>query len=450
QTGAAWLTTTGTTSWQRTSLPTWVTGNTYVVNASATDVAGNIGTADSNSFTYDDAAPSVSNVLITDTTINSTLYVKDGDTVNVSATVTDAGLSAGDTNYIKANLSGFYGGSGHTADIATGYNGTVAWWIISGVTCSPSDGTVTVTINASDPAGNYNNTESDTITADNTAPTFNYAVFSPDYNGNTYSYIDVYFSENVDNSTISTTDFSIGVSGVTVTAFYNDGDTNKVTLKLSHKITGGGPTITISGDGVDDLAGNAMSSGTVTINTYRITLSQGWNLISIPADVSSISIRTLLDSIWSNINMSCNILWYNASSDSWLSYNPSQQTGSLSSIEPGKAYWIKMNATDTLVGNYYIFPHGTSPTPIVELTGHRWNMIGHWVVYNQTADTSGGLSSLSDVLASSGEILYKYDTTTGAFVNVYGSSTTNMEPGVGYWLWLKTTQTGYYTVGEQG
>jgi hypothetical protein len=54
-----WMNTNGTTSWYNDSdLPTtWTNGTTYIVNATATDNAGNSGTADSNTFYMDTLAP---------------------------------------------------------------------------------------------------------------------------------------------------------------------------------------------------------------------------------------------------------------------------------------------------------------------------------------------------------------------------------------------------------
>jgi len=268
-----------------------------------------------------------------------------------------------------------------------------------------------------------------------------------DHNGKTYTYIDVYFNTNVDNSTIDITDFNLSISGVTVTMFYNDDDSNFVTLKLSDKLTGGGPTITIAEDSIYDLLGNPIPSATLTINTYRITLNEGWNMFSIPADVSTISISTLLTSIWSNANRTTNILWYNASANTWKYYSVKTQTGTLSAIEPGKAYWIHMNTSDVLIGNYSTVLHGINPAPIVELTGHRWNMLGTWTTYNQTANRNGGLNSLFDVMNDTGEILYKY-TRSGAFIPVYGNTTIKMQPGDGFWLYLRTSSKGYYTIAE--
>jgi hypothetical protein len=274
-----------------------------------------------------------------------------------------------------------------------------------------------------------------------------YAVMDADYNGKTYTYIDVYFNTNVDNSTIQKTDFNLSIPGVTVTSFYNDGNTHLVTLKLSDKLTGGGPTITIAEDEIDDLLGNPIPSATLTINTYRINLSDGWNMFSLPADVSSIAIPTLLTSIWSNVDRTTNILWYNASANTWKYFSVKTQTGTLSALEPGKAYWIHMNASDTLIGNYSTVMHEQNPPPNVELTGNRWNMIGTWTTYNQTANRTGGLASLFHVLENTGEILYKY-TRSGGFIPIYGNSTTKMQPGDGFWLYLRTQDNGYYTLAE--
>jgi parallel beta-helix repeat protein len=123
----------------------------------------------------DASVPSVTNVVIDNTTLNTDEnsdgqddYVKNADNVAVTATVTDDHtLTISD---IFADLSGFYGGSGHTADNPSSYAGNVATWTVSGVSCSPADGTITVNVLARDVAGNEG-TGSDDIIADNTAPT---------------------------------------------------------------------------------------------------------------------------------------------------------------------------------------------------------------------------------------------------------------------------------------
>jgi hypothetical protein len=101
----------------------------------------------------------VSSVAITDTTTNSNLWVKNGDTVEITA-----GITSGETldrMDIVADLSGFSMSNVY----ADSFDGFTARWMLTGVTCNPSDGPITVTVTADNVHSN-----SATITADNTDP----------------------------------------------------------------------------------------------------------------------------------------------------------------------------------------------------------------------------------------------------------------------------------------
>ena len=395
----------------------------FTLNVRDIDAAGNIGTA-SRSFVKDTIAPTVAiTAPLTGIKVKASYAVTFTDDE-----ITAAQCSINDVAWVACTT-----GVTTLHDI-TGFDAL-------------GQGAFTLYLRDTDAAGNVGTDSEAGIIKETVAPSLLYAVLDADHNGNQYTYIDVHFSENVVNTTIATTDFAIGNASATVSAFYNDGNTALVTLKLSSKLTGNGPTISVVG-AINDSAGNTLSSaGPITINTYRVNLNEGWNMFSIPADVSDISIPTLLSSIWSNINKTTNILWYNASANTWKYYSAQSSSGTITAFQPGRAYWIKMNASDTLIGNYSTVWNNLGPAPIVELTGHRWNMIGHWATYNQTGNTTGGLRTLSHVLAENGELLYKY-TPSGGFVNVYGSSTVKMQPGDGFWLYLRTADNGYYTSAE--
>jgi len=119
---------------------------------------------DDGLYIVDLVGPVVSDVLITNTTMTTTECVKDGDDVTITATVTDGGAMA--LADITADLTGF----GGLAAVNPGtYASDVATWTLIGVTCTPANGTVTVTVTADDGAGN-SGSDNDTITADNTAP----------------------------------------------------------------------------------------------------------------------------------------------------------------------------------------------------------------------------------------------------------------------------------------
>ena len=123
-------------------------------------------TADDGLVIVDLAAPSVTAVAIANQTLTHTDdYVKNGDDIQVTATVGDADPAFGGGG-ITADLSGFGGGAAAPPD---SYTGGVATWSLAGVTTTPADGAVTVTVTATDGLGN-SASDDDDITADNTKP----------------------------------------------------------------------------------------------------------------------------------------------------------------------------------------------------------------------------------------------------------------------------------------
>jgi len=197
------------------------------------------------------------------------------------------------------------------------------------------------------------------------------------------------------------------------------------------------PPIGIAGS-VEDLAGNQLNSGTKTINTYRISLRSGWNLISLPADASG----SLISDVVSNISSNVDKIWHywGASNDTWSMWADSDDDV-LFRLEPGESYWIDMDAADTLIGNYNLMPTGPNSPPTFTLKNQSWNLIGHWHTYNITAstDTYGVFSGFSDVDIG---CIYKY---TGTGYTDIWSYHKDMEPGQGYWMFLASTVDRVYT-----
>jgi len=145
-------------AWDTTPFPD---GELYRVRIVAQDEIVNLGADISdNKFSIDNDGPSVSNVVITDTTIENTEFTKNGDNLEITATI------AGDPINISADLSGF--GKG-TAELPTSYIGGTAKWIVHSIICSPSEGPISVVISATDSTGDSSSNSGSTI-ADNTAP----------------------------------------------------------------------------------------------------------------------------------------------------------------------------------------------------------------------------------------------------------------------------------------
>ncbi|MFH1681448.1 MAG: right-handed parallel beta-helix repeat-containing protein [Candidatus Eisenbacteria bacterium] len=121
---------------------------------------------DDGELIVDVSNPSVTNVLIENTTLAHTDdYIKDTDAARVTATVTDDDPAFGIGN-IKADLTGLGGGPSVSPDSCIG---TVATWNVASAACSPPNDTVTVTVTATDPIGNVASAADDII-ADNTPP----------------------------------------------------------------------------------------------------------------------------------------------------------------------------------------------------------------------------------------------------------------------------------------
>lgn len=122
----------------------------------------------------DGEPPSILDLKIDNTTLdtdeNGDLiddYVKNSDNITITASITDNNPLS--LSRITADLSGFSGGTGNTAVHPASFVSGVATWILSGVNCSPANGTITVTVTVTDTVDNIA-TAPTTITSDNIAP----------------------------------------------------------------------------------------------------------------------------------------------------------------------------------------------------------------------------------------------------------------------------------------
>ncbi|MCK5082737.1 MAG: hypothetical protein KAR31_07500, partial [Candidatus Omnitrophica bacterium] len=208
-------------------------------------------------FIVDNLAPSISSVLIMNSTMSIATHVKDTDNVTITAGVSDANLSNGDTAYITANLTGFGGVAAANPDT---YDGTTATWNLTDVACTPSDGAVTVTVDADDPAGNAAGQGSDDITADNTVPGISTITTKDTDNDGTTETVTIVFEEPVEDTTFNAADFNIGgFDGNNIVTGTPDDGTFDVTLTTGANGTEAKDVIYTQGAGAD-IAGNLLAN----------------------------------------------------------------------------------------------------------------------------------------------------------------------------------------------
>jgi hypothetical protein len=163
------LTVNGTATWYKTSgLPVWLTGNTYIINSTSTDYAGNTQTAtQSHTFTYDTDAPTGSISI----PMNNTWY---NAMKNISGTASDtggSGLSNVRISIYNSTDGKYYNG--------TAWSGTSSWitatgttsWYYSDVPPWTNNSTYIVNLSLQDNANNYNNaTDSNLFKMDTAKP----------------------------------------------------------------------------------------------------------------------------------------------------------------------------------------------------------------------------------------------------------------------------------------
>jgi hypothetical protein len=93
------------------------------------------------------------------------------------------------------------------------------------------------------------------------------------------------------------------------------------------------------------------ATGTLNVSgaepaSTNITLVSGWNLVGYPKLTS----QEVGAAVNSSIGGNYQIIWqYNAAAGNWSRYVPGGASNSLINLTAGNGYWIKMNATDTLV-----------------------------------------------------------------------------------------------------
>ena len=127
-----------------------------------------------NSFTYsatyrlDTVLPVISGVTITNNTTGDSNYVKNGDAITITATITDSNQSLLTTSMITADLSAFGGGSVVNPISYDSLTGLATWasLIVSGT----GNNDISITVNSLDVAGNPAVSQSITSLADNIAP----------------------------------------------------------------------------------------------------------------------------------------------------------------------------------------------------------------------------------------------------------------------------------------
>lgn len=150
--------------------------------------------------------------------------------------------------------------------------------------------------------------------------------------------------------------------------------------------------------------------------TCDISLSAGWNLVSLPVIISNTAIANVLSGISSNLGI---VKYYTPSG--WLSYKPAVYD-SLTTIEDGKGYWVNMTAPGSTLTVTGAKAPAAPALPKTYSVDSGWNLIGFKSTITQPAST------------------YLQSLPVGGYtlLNASNENKTNglMDSGKGYWLWM--------------
>lgn len=194
-------------------------------------------------------------------------------------------------------------------------------------------------------------------------------------------------SQNIDNNAVLTITLSgtgsgtitssiVGINcGSTCIGMYNNGTFVALTAtpgsgstftSWSGDCSGNASTCTITMDASKNVTAifNTLTGGEIT----SISLSSGWNFISFPKQPPSTTIGEVLKEISPNVR----IMWtYDNDKKNWLKYKAGQ-TSTFDTMEPGKGYWLYMDASSNITMTGWNLP---SSTQVHLFDG--WNLIGY-------------------------------------------------------------------------
>jgi hypothetical protein len=182
-------------------------------------------------------------------------------------------------------------------------------------------------------------------------------------------------------------------------------------------------------ESVDEI-GNTYTSSVFSFDTeVHIQLYTGWNLISLPPQMTANDIPTVFASIAGYYDIIQFYDPYDLSGDPWKNYIPGKPFGNdLNTVYPQMGLMIYMTTDAVLIHTTHTVPASPpNPTESIPLIG-GWNMVGYPSVINRPVGTA-----LTGVMY---DIIQTYNATSGQWESWDGDSGNleKVEMGRGYWI----------------
>jgi hypothetical protein len=169
--------------------------------------------------------------------------------------------------------------------------------------------------------------------------------------------------------------------------------------------------------------------------TITYDLAQGWNLISVPLSIPDSELTEFFpDNVMSGIT---DIWGWNESAQNFEYYNPDPSDAyfeiypRLTGIETGRAYWVNINKTASLVIEGAV-PESSPNSTVSTVNG--WNLIGPTgLIASTPQDMYPGAVDIWGWNESAQDFEYYNPDPSDAYFKIYPRLTT-IKPGNGYWV----------------
>jgi hypothetical protein len=172
--------------------------------------------------------------------------------------------------------------------------------------------------------------------------------------------------------------------------------------------------------------------------TVEISLSPGWNLISLPGTPSDTSVDTIL----AGATGITTVVTTNVPTTTGMPCNPTQSpvtytSETLTRISNNKAYWVHSNTTTSIKVNIPA-PGFTAAPPTISVTA-GWNLVP--VISLGGAAIGSSISADSYFVSTSWSQAKGYDTSAGTFTTLLPTTGANLIVGQGYYVYIASAGT---------
>ena len=151
---------------------------------------------------------------------------------------------------------------------------------------------------------------------------------------------------------------------------------------------------------------------------FTVPLYVGWNLVSIPLEMSDTSLESVLASISGQYDA---VKYYSSTDagDPWKTYRPGGTANDLSAIDNAMGIWVHATAYCNLTVT------GTIPIPTQIVLRAGWNLVGYPTLAEETVANA--------LWGTGADRVETFDSGSPYLISEVGPAYV-MKPGEGYWV----------------